>query len=172
LATAERTHQRPRPLIYVAPCERLELANAHAGRVEHEQRQPIETRQQRVHSEHVGGGRWRELSLLFAGELHASIAGRVRLNAVVVEDHREHRDPLSDGLLATACVGELGDHRRFMSEAGVSPKRGRRLPRATSVGLHRSLAYVDASGLPGLGELAERRLFRRLAQNRMPGVMP
>ena len=62
-----------------------------------------------MNGENVLGTRRRELALLLARQLDARIAGRIRLNPVVVEDHRQHGDSFPDRLLAQAGAGEVGD---------------------------------------------------------------
>jgi len=55
-------------------------------------------------------GAWRaDLALFLARQLHAGVTSRVRLDSVVVEDHRQHARRLSDRLLAQAGLGEPGD---------------------------------------------------------------
>jgi hypothetical protein len=86
---------------------------------------------------------------------------------VVVENHREHAHGLPDRLLPEPGLGELGDEpgdvARLKAGAGDVAEAREQPAEHDLVGGHRSLADVDASGLPGLGELAEGRRLLRLA---------
>ena len=86
--------------------------------------------------ENVGRGRRRQLALLLAGELHALIPRGIRLDSVMIEDHREDGDCLPDRLLPESRVREFRDEARDVregvrSETAISPKRGRSRPCAT-----------------------------------------
>jgi hypothetical protein len=83
--------------VHVSPRQRLELSDAHPRRVADEEREPIAGGDESVDGEDVLSGRRGKLALLLAGELHASVPRGVRLDAVMVEDHREDGDGLPSG---------------------------------------------------------------------------
>jgi hypothetical protein len=103
----------PARLVHVAPGEPLELPDAHPGRIEHERRQAVAGGEETDDRLDVLAGGRRDVAALLARELHDQlVAGRVRLDRRMVEDHREHGDCLPDRLLAQSVGVQVGDELR------------------------------------------------------------
>jgi hypothetical protein len=95
----------PALLVHVRPGEGLQLADSHPRPVEHKERQAVEAGEEPVDGDHVLGARRHGLSLLLAGELDPRVPSRVRLDAVMVEDHRQDGDRLADRRLVALGHG-------------------------------------------------------------------
>lgn len=144
----------------VAPGERLEFADAHSGRVEHEQRQPVRRRKKAVHRQDLLRG-WRlRLLASLARELHReTVARRVLLTyaAREVENHRERTDGLADRLAHEAARVHPGDERRDVGgfdriDVAIT-EHGEDAPKIHAVRSRRAFGDVHARRLPRGGRL-------------------
>ncbi len=95
-------------LVDVAPGERLELADAHAGGVEDQYREAIPLRQEANDRLDVLRRRRLDVPSFLAGELdRQAIAGGIGLDTRVIEDHRQDADRLADRLLLEPLLVKL-----------------------------------------------------------------
>ena len=111
LETAAETRHRDCDSSTSPHRQRLELADAHPGRVEHDRRELVRGREKPYDCLDVLGGRRLRLDLRLAGELHARITGRVRFHLREVEHLSERRERLSNRLALAASRVELRDER-------------------------------------------------------------
>lgn len=120
-------------------------------------------------SENVPCARRREFALLLTGELDALIARGVRLDSVMVEDHREDGDGLPDRLLPESRVREFSDESRDVLRGEIGDgdlsEAGEESSESDAVGLRGPLGDVHTRRLPGFRELAERRSALRLTKD-------
>jgi hypothetical protein len=101
--------QRARPVLL--------LAEPHVGRVEHEQREPVASRQEIVNCADVISDRRDDLRLPLERQLdRGPVPRRIRCDPSVVEDHPEHQEHLPDGL-APAGLAQARDELRDVCRA-------------------------------------------------------
>ena len=154
-------------LVDVAPGQRLELADAHPGRVEHEQRQPVAPRQQPDDGLDVLGSRRLDVPPLLARQLDRQLdrapgsARRARGRGPSPARSRSCGSSASSAPLRGAPRRAPRRLARRSRRRAASPRRGRTRPSATRYVCSVPAATSTRDGLPAFGDLANRRRCAR-----------
>ncbi len=116
-----------------------------------------------MHREHVLGRRHDDVLSLAARQLYERRSDGVRLDRLVVDDHREHRERLSDRLALELGVDELLDklvhaRRRELDELERAHTRPQPSERDV-IRLARSLAHITARREPTVGGTVDGALL-------------
>jgi hypothetical protein len=152
-------------LVDVAPGQCLELADPHPGGVEHDDRQPVARGQEREHGLERVVGRRRELDELAPRQPDRdAIAGRIRGDAGVVENHRQHAERLADRLTREPCLVQLADEAsdapRVQAAELERAERGEGATDRDRVGGIRAGGDIEPRGAPRIRGCANGRRGR------------
>jgi hypothetical protein len=151
-------------LVDVSPRELLEFADAHPGRVEDKNRQPVLRRNEPMDGEDMLGRRRVDLVPQLVRQLDGLVADRVRDDSREVEHHRERDERLADRLARKLSLGQLPGE---LGDVGGSDlvDTARAEPGEDATEVHpirggRAFGDIDARAPPPLCHLRHGRRLR------------